>query len=208
MDWQDERMFFPPLCLHMPQRCPTLNSVVELDLQLLLLRNASSDVNTSARKGSFSLCFHVFYAFLPKFFSMMVCSKVLNPPLCWGWKWAVFIWWRTLAVWLSWSDRRFLEAVKPTKLCSDTWPANRPENPPSWWVLHAKLPGPFSGPATVKSQKKRRNPLWQPLSREHWQGERSVERVWGIQLSHSQNVQVYNQSWGTILTFAWHLLLL
>lgn len=159
-------------------------------------------------KEVLGLCFNVFYAFLPKFFSMMVCSKVLNPPLCWGWKWAVFIWWRTLAVWLSWSDRRFLEAVKPTKLCSDTWPANRPENPPSWWVLHAKLPGPISGPATVKSQKKRRNPLWQPLSREHWQGERSVERVWGIQLSHSQNVQIYNQSWGTILTFAWHLLLL
>lgn len=194
------------ICLRDVPLCK--QSAAQQDLQLLWMRNASSDVSTSVIKGSFRSVFSCFLCFSSNIFSMMVCSKELSTPLCWGWKRAIFVRWGALAAWLSWSDRRFPEQSDQTKLSWDTWPANRPESPPRWWAPHAKLPAPISGPANAKRQKKRRNPLWQPLSREHWQEEWSLERAWGIQLSHSQNVQIYNQSWGTTLTFAWQSLLL
>lgn len=71
VDWGGERMFFPPLCLHTPQRCPTLKaecyqagppaSVAEGKIW-------SCDVTTSTRKASFRSVFSCFLCFSSKIF--------------------------------------------------------------------------------------------------------------------------------------------
>lgn len=92
--WTGEmKGYFPHLCvsIHLGGVPLWKQSVVKLDLWLLFLRNVEEREVTG-------LCFHIFLCFSSSFFSMMVCSKELNTPLCWGWKWAIFICWRALAV--------------------------------------------------------------------------------------------------------------
>lgn len=60
--------WFSHLCLRMSQ------SVTELDLQLLQLTDASSDVNARARKGSFRSVFSCFLCFSSVIFSIMFFS--------------------------------------------------------------------------------------------------------------------------------------
>lgn len=172
VNWGKERMGFPPLWQCMSQRRPTQS--VSLHLWLMQLRDVHATGKPALEREVLGPCFHGFRALLPKCF----CSKELNIWICQERKRAFLTWWLAYTAKLSQPDRRCSAAVRPNKAMFRHLTSKQAWEPSELVSTSYQTARTDFRPVYVKSQKKGRNPLWQPLYWAPWQGLRSRERVW------------------------------